>query len=147
MQNARDHLVLLAQGVFLVCIVIILATLKPVQQQYSTIPVSGPKGEDAVVDYEQIEGFVQQEVLGIPKPKNGQDGKDGRDGKDADLVDYAAIEKVIQQKIQEAFDAREKPQEPTPDSEYRQNPKNGKNEWRLAGDDSWQLCSPEDSCL
>lgn len=52
----------------------------------------GPKGKDAVVDYQKIEAYVDQKFELLPVPKDGRDGRDGKDGKDGHTpvkgVDY-----------------------------------------------------------
>lgn len=143
MQRVRDHLILLGQAVFVLCIALILANFKPVEHQYSTIPVKGDKGDAAVVDYGQVAEIIQTEVASLPKAK---DGKDGLNGKDAAPVDYEALHLFIQQKVQEAFDAQINPPQSELEFEYRDNPSNGNREWRLVGDDAWQACTPEDNC-
>jgi hypothetical protein len=153
MQKTRDHLILMGQAVFVICVVLILANFKPVEREYSHIPI---KGDDGVVDYGKVTEIVQEEVAVIPIPQNGQDGYtpvkgvdyfDGEDGKDAEPVDYNAIHSFIEQKVQEAFDAQKNLLPPILDIEYQNNPKNGTREWRLIGDDSWILCLPKDNCL
>lgn len=143
MQRVRDHLILLGQAVFVLCIVLILANFKPIQREYSTIPVKGDKGDAGIVDYERVTEIVQTEVAALPIPK---DGKNGLNGKDADPVDYGALHTFIQQQVQAAFDALNNPPEPELEFEYRDNPNNGTREWRLVGDDSWRTCQPEDNC-
>lgn len=142
MATLRDHLMLLAQAVFVMCMVVILIRFQPIQREYSTIPVKGDKGDSAVVDYEAINAYIQDELASQPEPA---DGKNGKDGRDAEPVDYERIDAIVQQKVQAAFDARNNPPAPVLDFEY-QTDGHGNKQWRLLGDSDWQLCTPQDDC-
>lgn len=137
MQKVRDHIMLLAQAVFVLCIFLILANFQPLQREYSQIPV---KGDAGVVDYAEVTNIVQSQLESLHIPKDGKTGERGPKGDPADPVDYTTINAFIEQKIQEALDARGNPSQPELDLEY------DGNKWRLVGDDSWQTCTPEDNC-
>lgn len=146
MQKTREYLILTAQAIFAVCLILLLVNFN--RAQVDTKSLIGAKGDTAEVDYRSINTAIDQQVKtqidALPKSKDGKDGQNGANGKDGTSVDYVVVDRIIQQKIQDAFDALEKPELPTLEIEHRNNPDNGLPEWRFAGDDSWQVCG--DSC-
>ncbi len=146
MQKARDHFILLGQAIFVLCVVLILANFRPVQREYSFVPVKGERGEPGIVDYDRVASIIDGEVAALPKPEDGQNGKDGKDGADG-IVDYSVVEEIATQAVQDYLDSLNNPPVNELEVEYRDNPNNGNREWRLVGDDTWLACLPEDNCL
>lgn len=102
------------------------------------------------VDYQKVGQIVQEQIASLPSPKNGLDGMNGTNGANGSdaIVDYNRLQGVIELEV-----SKLQPPAPVvpPQIEQRENPVNGKTEWRCAGDTLWTSLqsSPilKDGCL
>lgn len=103
--------------------------------------IQGPQGEIGPIGPQGIQGIPGPASI-VPGPK-GDKGDSGLPGKDA-VVDYDIVSSIIQQKIEEAFNAQKSAISLI--KEYRVNDVNNAKEWRFIGDSEWIECQLEDYC-
>lgn len=140
LRETRDNLLLVAQVFAVVAILAVWADINEIKRLDAVTPAA----QSSPVDYEKINQIVTARIEAMPQAKDGRDGIDGSNGKDAQ-VNESLLRSIIQEEVakiprpKDGTNAETIRETVVQSPEFRTNPDNGNFEWRIVGDDSWQI--------